>query len=273
VYFLGIDLGWLSGASGLCCLVGDGDKLQLQELHRESSLDAVLAWVDQWLPESRPGLVAVDAPTIIPNTQGMRTCDRQAHQLLGKYQAGCYPANQSLGFAARTVGFSQALQQRRFNHAPLIVPKQPGRYQIEVFPHASSIGFFNLSKIIKYKKGRLQSRQAGLGQLRQLILNRLPILDPPLTISHLPEIPPQVSLKTLKAMEDQLDALLCAYTGAYWWAWGLEKNRVLGGPQFNPEPNSPQAYLDTGFIVVPHLNHPCREYPASNPTTPDPQLG
>ncbi|WP_041430564.1 DUF429 domain-containing protein [Synechococcus sp. PCC 6312] len=251
MYFLGVDLGWVSGASGLCSLAWDSSQLRLMDLRCEIDLEAVLAWVESWLPDNAPGLVAVDAPTLIPNATGMRTCDRQAHQRLGRYNAGCYPANQGLSFAARTVGFSELLRERGFNHAPIIQAREPGRYQIEVFPHAGTVQLFNLNQIIKYKKGRIAARQAGLNQLRNLILEKFPQLHPPLEIAELPEIPAQVSLKQLKAIEDQLDALICAYMGAYWWAWGLEKNWVLGGQEFRPQPTQSQDYLDTGFIVIP----------------------
>jgi predicted RNase H-like nuclease len=42
----------------------------------------------------------------------------------------------------------------------------------------------------------------------------------------------------LKAFEDQLDSLICAYVGAHWWHWGKERNLVLGEQV-------------TGYIVVP----------------------
>ena len=43
---------------------------------------------------------------------------------------------------------------------------------------------------------------------------------------------------TLKTVEDQLDSLVCAYIGTYWWYWGEERNWVLGD-------------LSTGYLVIP----------------------
>ncbi|MGG6270804.1 hypothetical protein ACQ4M3_40505 [Leptolyngbya sp. AN03gr2] len=62
---LGIDLGWSSNPSGLCCLELDHGVLTLQDLRRESSIDEVLSWVDRYAPDS--AIVAVDAPTINPS--------------------------------------------------------------------------------------------------------------------------------------------------------------------------------------------------------------
>ncbi|MGL4620068.1 MAG: DUF429 domain-containing protein, partial [Chroococcidiopsis sp.] len=133
--FLGIDLGWVSGASGLCCLELVNGQLQVLDLDRRESIADILAWIDTWVQLEEPAIVAVDAPTLIPNATGMRLPDKLTHKYFGKYHAGCYPANLSLPFAQRTVDFGLALEAREFHHAPEIVPQALGRYQIEVFPH------------------------------------------------------------------------------------------------------------------------------------------
>lgn len=224
--FLGIDLGWVSGPSGLCCLALVGNRLVLQALERKSTLDEVLVWVDSVAGEATPAIIAVDAPTLIPNETGMRSPDRLAHKYFGKYHAGCYPANLGRPFAARLVQFGLDLEARGFQHAPMIEAQKPGRYQVEVFPHPATIQLFNLPQILKYKKGRLAERGQALGKLRQLILTQLPQHDPPLVIEHLPDIP--TTGKALKALEDQLDSIICAYVAAHWWMWGNQRNEVMG---------------------------------------------
>lgn len=256
--FLGIDLGWTSGATGLCCLELESDRLRLRQLVRRVELEGILAWVDDWLPAPAPGMIAVDAPTLIPNAKGMRICDRLMHRHFGRYHAGCYPANLGCPFAPRTVGLGLSLESRGFTHAPVIQPQSPGRYQIEVFPHAAMVALFNLERILKYKKGRLADRRQGLLHLRQLLLERLPKLDPGLDLPELPPVPNQGA--ALKALEDQLDALVCAYVAAHWWVWGTQRNWVLGG---NPaassdwplEESRKRQFLATGYIVVPQLKN------------------
>ncbi len=232
--FLGIDFGWSSSPSGLCCLDWRDDKLELCDLRRETSIEDILLWVDRQIPDA--GMVAVDAPTLIPNQTGMRVPDRLAHQFFGRYHAGCYPANLGRPFAERTVGLGLSLEQRGFNHAPSINPQQPGRYQIEVFPHPAMIHLFGLNQILKYKKGPLAARSVELDRLRQLILEHLPNLTPSLNLTALPPIPSKGT--ELKALEDQLDSLICAYVAAHWWYWGAQKNWVLGD----------QA---SGYLIVP----------------------
>ncbi|MEO0541213.1 MAG: DUF429 domain-containing protein, partial [Cyanobacteria bacterium P01_A01_bin.105] len=236
--FLGLDLGWQSGPSGVCQLVLQDQRLTLVDLQRRPQLSDVLAWVDAQVPPNAAVMAAVDAPTIIPNSTGMRQPDRLAHQHYGRYHAGCYPANQGRPFAQRLVAFGQALEARGLVHAPALAPQQPGRHQIEVFPHPAMVNLFQLPRILKYKKGRLADRRVELNRLRQLILTVLPRLTPGLTITaaDLPPVP--ATGRAMKSLEDRLDSLICAYVAAHYWWWGQARNQVLGS-------------LADGYIVVP----------------------
>jgi len=166
----------------------------------------------------------------------MRIADRLAHSLYGKYHAGAYPASRARSFWRRTTGLSSSLAKLGFGHGDEWVPKRCGRFQIEVHPHAASVQLFLLDRIVKYKKGRLADRAVELKRLRGLILDRLPLLVPRLELTELPEIPS--AGRELKAVEDQLDALLAAYIAAHWWYWGPERNALLGNSRL-------------GYIIVP----------------------
>jgi len=247
VRFLGIDLGWTSGSSGLCCLGWSGGCLHLLNLERRQATEDILGWVDNWAAATQAAIIAVDAPTLIPNDTGMRLPDKLTHRHFGRYHAGCYPANLGRPFAQRTVAFGLSLEARGFVHAPLIAPQQQGRFQIEVFPHPAMVCLFKLNRILKYKKGKLAQRYSEMLKLRQYILEILPTLEPALNFadsgrlndSFLPEIP--LGGSALKAVEDQLDSLICAYVAAHWWYWGIERNWVLGD-------------ATEGYIIVPAPN-------------------
>ena len=112
---------------------------------------------------------------------------------------------------------------------------------IEVFPHPAIVNLFGLKKILKYKKGKLADKKRELTVLRNYIVTMLPQLKPKLYLTKntaLPNIDSDVTGKTLKAIEDKLDSLICAYVAAYWWYWGETKNIVLGNET-------------EGYIVVP----------------------
>ena len=162
--FVGVDLGWQSGPSGLCCLEKDSDKVRLRSLDRKATLSEVLDWIDNIVPLGASAMIAVDAPTLIPNKTGMRLSDRLAHKHFGKYHAGCYPANLGRPFAQRLIQFGKDLEARGFAHAPSIRAQTPGRYQIEVFPHPATIQLFNLPRILKYRI-HLRSQELAVSRL------------------------------------------------------------------------------------------------------------
>ena len=239
--FIGIDLGWRSQPSGLCCLEWIDGQLQLLDLNRKDAIADILTWIDQSVQPDEPAIIAVDAPTLIPNATGSRLADKLSHKYFGKYHAGCYPANQNLPFAERTINFGLELESRGFAHAPTIEPQKLSRYQIEVFPHPAIVNLFNLERILKYKKGTLSQRRLELIKLQNYLLDILPSFSPPLRPLRLcgsfpSEIP--TTGAALKATEDKLDSLICAYVAAYWWYWGEERNLVLGD-------------RTTGYIVIP----------------------
>lgn len=239
--FIGIDLGWLSGATGLCCLQWQDNHLVILDFSYHSATEDIFCWLDSWVKINEPAMVAVDAPTIITNQVGMRLADRLVQKSFSRYHAGCYPANLSRPFAQRTVEFGRSLEAKGFVHAPSLQPQALGRYQIEVFPHPATIHLFGLNKILKYKKGKIADKKIELEKLRYLIVKVLPNLEPGINLDSLaliPSIPRAVRGVGLKEIEDKLDSLLCAYIGAYWWYWGIAKNWVLGK-------------LDTGYIVIP----------------------
>lgn len=237
---LGIDLGWQSGKSGLCCLKWEDKQLKILGLDCKLEIEDILNWIDSWTPQGTPAIIAVDAPTIIPNQTGMRLPDKLTHKYFGRYHAGCYPANLNRPFADRTVKLGISLEAKGFNHAPTIKSQQLGRFQIEVYPHPAIVNLFGLEKILKYKKGKLADRKLELRKLYQYIVNILPTLEPALEICHnFVDIEKIDSMVALKTTEDKLDSLICAYIGAYWWYWGQTKNMVLGDST-------------TGYIVIPN---------------------
>jgi len=213
--------------------------LNLLNLERLPQRDGVLQWIDDYAPHPHPALIAIDAPTIIANASGMRPCDRLCHQYFAKYDAGAYPANLASPFVNNTLAFAQALLDRGFQHGANLVPQTRGRWQIEVFPHPATINLFGLPKILKYKKGKLGDRQVQLAILSRLILAQLPIGNLEVVGQmHHDLVNGKITGKVLKAHEDQLDSLLCAYIAYHWWRWGKAKNLVLGDTA-------------TGFIIVP----------------------
>lgn len=230
--FIGIDFGWEGKPSGLAALDWNGSSLRLARLDRLE--DEIVEWVER--EAGADAVVGIDAPIVIRNPTGMRDADKLAHSMYGKYHAGAYPASQARRFWKRTTGLSDALLKLGFQHGDALTARSRGRFQIEVHPHAAVVQLFGLDRIVKYKRGVLAARAAELGRLRQLILDKARFLTPPLLLEDLPAAPSNG--RDLKAAEDRIDAVTCAYVAAYWWYWGRECCEVLGEAA-------------KGYIVVP----------------------
>jgi predicted RNase H-like nuclease len=231
--FLGIDLGWYGKPSGVASIALEGSRLRLRSVTRLETVDEIMDWVRS---ETGTGnaVAAVDAPLVIRNTSSIRPAERALNQDFRRFHAGCHAANLGRPFARHVIAFSRRLEDLGFVHGASMRARQPGRYQIEVHPHAASVKLFELDRIVKYKRGAREARAAGLRRLRRLMLSRLPELDPALPL-RLPSVP---RTGLLKPTEDRIDAVLCAYIAAHWWKWAARRNRVYGTEE-------------DGYIVVP----------------------
>jgi predicted RNase H-like nuclease len=196
-------------------------------------MDEIVGWI-QSEAGSGSAFVAVDAPLVIRNQTGIRSAERELNCDFRRFHAGCHAANLSRPFAQNVISFSHRLERLGFGHGASIKPRQEGRFQIEIHPHAATVNLFGLDRIIKYKRGSREERASGLRRLRRLMLSRLPELDPVLSL-RLPAVP---RTGNLKPIEDQIDAVFCAYIASHWWFWATQRNRVYGTEE-------------DGYIVVP----------------------
>jgi predicted RNase H-like nuclease len=231
--FLGVDLGWYGKTSGLASIAWDREGLSLRNVTRMQDTDDILRWIES---EAGGGsaVVAVDAPLVIRNRTGIRDAERELNREFRRFHAGCHAANLGRPFAHNVLLFSRRLNALGFCHGADMAARQEGRFQIEVHPHAATVNLFDLPLIVKYKRGRRAERAKELRRLRRLILSRLPLLDPALSL----RLPPVPNAGQLKPVEDQIDAVLCAYIAAHWWLWAGQKSHVYGR-------------RETGYIVVP----------------------
>lgn len=232
--FLGIDLGWYGKPSGVASIELTGDRLSQRRIGRPASTAELLGWIDDESADDAC-VVAVDAPLVIRNATGIRVAERELNRDFRRYDAGCHPANLARPFAGFVTEFSGALAQRGFQHDAAMRPGSPGRFQIEVHPHAAAVRLFALDRIVKYKRGLREVRARELDRLRTLMMRRLPLMEPWSFRPELPSIPPR---GPLKPVEDQIDAVLCAFIAAHWWLGSTGRSDVYGTQR-------------DGFIVVP----------------------
>jgi len=233
--FIGVDLGWYGKPSGLASIGLEGSDLHLRSIARLEGVDQILGWI-QSEAGSGSAVAAVDAPLIIRNQTGIRPAERELNRDFRRFHAGCHACNLGRPFARNVISFSRRLEALGFGHGASITPRQEGRFQIEVHPHAATVNLFGLDRIVKYKRGTRGQRSRELRRLRGLALSRLPTLDPALSLC----LPPVPRNGSIKPTEDRIDAVLCAYIGAYCWISGMHRNRLYGDD-------------GNGYIVVPQL--------------------
>lgn len=187
-----------------------------------------------------PLTIAIDAPTIVPNDTGMRPVERelQRDKTLQRNHAAPYPSNrQLLGKYNGGVPRGEALVALLRSHfnvqevgAPL--PFHGGQYVLEVFPLAAMPRLFGRTFVYKKKQGRTWEQcQAGL---TEYLIALRSLSSPKLTVPEHIRAEQRIG-KAFKSIEDQADAVLCAYIAALAWLGGVE---CIGDPR-------------NGYIVLP----------------------
>lgn len=242
--FIGIDLAWgETNPSGWAVLKGDQRCAELVEVNTLPSCEAVLARLKDHATASI--VVAIDAPLIISNEKGQRRCETEIGRCYGAKGASCHSSNLSHCHPAG-VRLASQLESLGFRHAPDLAHPENQRVMLEVYPHPALIELFRLRSIIKYKKGKVASRRKGQGDLQQRLreLSRFtrPLACTPSLSEFLATQTKALRGAALKANEDKLDAIMCAYI-AYHWFWRRPCIRTFGD-------------LASGYIVVPTLSTP-----------------
>jgi predicted RNase H-like nuclease len=232
--FIGLDLAWSprnrTGAAVLC------DNRLLAHTGVLGSNDEIFAFVAPYLQGAASAVIAVDAPLRVPNVLGRRPCDQALSAEWRRFEAGALPANrQLLAFQGEVRGetlVAHLAQQYGFVESAPLPHQAQGRYICEIFPHSAHVHFFGLAKTLKYKArpGRTHDKRLAEFARYQQLLATLQQATPPLlgTANVLALDLQKLRGRTLKAYEDTLDAITCAYTASYLWHHGPTLTSVYG---------------------------------------------
>ena len=174
-------------------------------------------------------VIVIDAPLICVNNTGQRPCETLVGKCYGRFDASCHSSNTSNLAGQR----GQLLVNRLRVSLPIIVQHDARHISknewpvVETYPHPGHIELFGLSRILKYKKGRVDAKREGL---RQYVTHLHTLGDriPPLQIETVPFLYRDISTlkgNALKKQEDLLDALFCAYTALHLWRYREDPSR------------------------------------------------
>jgi predicted RNase H-like nuclease len=207
---------------------------------------SILAFVERYASIG-PAVVAIDAPLLVPNLSGRRPAEAALGAAFRAYEAGAHPANRRLLVRNGVVRGEDLVAQLRslgFYYSDHIAANEARRVVVEVFPHPAMVAIFRLQRTLKYKAKAGRSRETQLAAWRcyQEHLYNLHTADPPLSgLEELLAIDvASLAPTALKAYEDRVDAVICAYIGLYAYRWGAERCMVFGsleeGSIFTPVP-------------------------------------
>lgn len=210
--YIGIDLAWgEKNLSGFCVLEKNphATKLEILSLELLDSLDVI---VDRILSYDEANIfVGIDAALVVPNEEGNREIEKRFNRDFAPYKISMLPINlkilrrysptlRSLELFKRLVacGFQRDLQAKRT--------------VFEVYTHATIAVCFNDYKLLPYKRKKGRSRNFIEEQLGIYAAYLQSVLNPHAIFLEDVKI---LKTKELKAYEDKLDALTCAYTLFY----------------------------------------------------------
>lgn len=211
----GIDLGWKGKGTNSAMTIGELQKKDFYIIDVITPLRTIDEVAKALFVHSDIFGLAIDAPLIVNNYSGQRTCERLLSSDYGSRKASCHSSNLTLYPNPAGVDLAKKLILKGYSHASL-----SDKFIIECYPHPAIIEIFGLSERILYKKGRVLIRRSGQKSLVKLISklskSLILMLDIPNNLRSFisPAIINNLKGKSLKENEDALDSIICAYIAA-----------------------------------------------------------
>jgi predicted RNase H-like nuclease/ppGpp synthetase/RelA/SpoT-type nucleotidyltranferase len=233
VHYIGIDLAWGDKQpTGLAVIDDDARLLHVSAVRTDDEIEAALA-----VYVAGDCLAAIDAPIVVTNAVGSRPAEQQLSRDFRSYDAATHPSN--TGKPEFANGTRAARVAKRLG---LDIDPQSGRRRraIEVYPHPATIVLFGLPKILRYKAKPGRDLDLLRSELLRLMTLVATVVSTDQTWAGLRSQVENASRKSeLRRVEDQVDAVLCAYLAHF----------------ADRSPGSITRYGDpvTGYITTPTL--------------------
>ncbi len=242
----GFDSAWADNPKkpGAICAIAFNDhgQVKFHEPQPASFADA-LAFIKARRKDFSVSLVALDQPTVVPNTAGSRPVDKVAAALVSFIGGGVQPANRSkIGMFCDDAPIWSFLSELKATEDPVAArAARTGHFLIEVFPAlalpALEDGFAQRLGAPKYnpqnrKKFRLDDWRCVV-RVIQATAEKFGVNGLADWSDGMHDLSPPA-----KSDQDKLDAVLCALIGLVWRAGPAASSAMLGD-------------LNTGYMVTP----------------------
>lgn len=236
-WIVGIDLAWGDKRKdGLCLIHATRDGAKVIKTTTTQGDDALLTWLQQYVPSSECALLAIDAPLIVPNAKGCRPVEKQISREFWKYDAFCHCSNSTNPNCARPIRVARLLRENGFTIGFDL--KKDTRMATEVYPHPAMIRLFDLDLILKYKNNKqgVPTKKLEFKKLQDLLRKSLEHHRIDIGMSQDMEV--LLKAGWSKTVEDQTDAVVCALIGYIHWKHQGNSSKIIGS-------------IEEGFILLP----------------------
>ena len=239
MHYVGVDLAWGERApTGIAVLDPDA---RLVHVSAQRSDEEVVAAIEG-VVAAGACLVSIDAPLIVRNPSGNRGCEAALNKDFARFDAGAHPANTGKPEFAETPRGARVAGLLGLDLNP-----RSGRQRraIEVYPHPATVSLFRLGRTLKYKNkpGR------DLESLRSELLALMGYLETVVVTAGEPwarlrdAVESATRKSELRVVEDQVDAVVCAYVGLF----------ADTHPEATTTYVGPDGGWEDGYVVVPTL--------------------
>lgn len=214
IYFIGIDLAWTkNGDTGVCVLDENGEIIlwEVAPHTNHSLIQSISLYI------KHAAIISIDAPISVPNEKGSRASENELKRTkIHEQRVAIFSTNRT--FMVQNFGsvrgeeivalIEEINPQFKYN-------KQSDQHFIfETFPTANCVGIFKKKIAYKATSGKKAAVLDGIDTLLKAMKKH------PWFAQQFPSIEKKIntvldnqpSKKDLKLLDDQIDALLCAYT-------------------------------------------------------------
>ena len=248
MHVVGVDLAWGERKpTGLAVLDAAGRLVHVSTARTDDEIVAAVAPFTDG-----DCLVAIDAPLVVVNATGNRPAEAALNRDFARFDAGAHPAN--LGKAEFATQPRGARLAARLD-VDIFPDDGPGstrsRRAVEVYPHPATVALFRLGRTLKYKNRTGRDLERLRGELLVLmgLIEGLSAAEPALHLDDPRAGGAWAALRAaaesaerksdLRVVEDQVDAVLCAYVGLF--------------ATVRPQDTTTYGDAATGAIVTPTL--------------------
>jgi predicted RNase H-like nuclease len=242
----GFDSAWTDApkAPGAICAIAFDERGHV-EFHdpRLASFADARAFIEALRQDFAVSLIALDQPTVVPNSTGSRPVDKVAGSLVSFVGGGVQPANRSkIGMFCDDSPVWSFLSELDATQDPIEARTAlAGHFLIEVFPALALPAFEDrFSKRLRAPKYNPQNRKKFRLEDWRSVTRIIQTIAQGLGVNGLAAWSDRMHAlsQPRKADQDKLDAALCALIGLSWRAGPVSRSAMLGD-------------LNSGYMVTP----------------------